>query len=258
MDVANPLHRYMPIRQGAPNHLQKVLILQHDLVNPKGYLGDLLDAHHITYDVIYSVDDPLPDPTMYAAIIALGGSQSAYAEKEHPYLALEKVWLRQVIAHEIPYLGICLGSQLLADALGGQTRPHTMAEIGFFDVQLTHDGQKDPLFAGLDGYQKVFHWHEDTFDLPADTILLATNANTENQAFRYGQRIYGLQYHIELDNDMLNIWLLDPASKKSIIETIGLEAYQAIGKEREISFSLYQQHTILLFENFLRICALAD
>jgi GMP synthase (glutamine-hydrolysing) len=223
---------------------------------PKALIGMLLDTHHITHDVIDCTEEPLPDPSTYTAIIALGGTQHSYEEQEYPYLAQEKIWLRQVIKQDIPYLGICLGSQILADTLGGQTRPHTMTEIGFFDVSLTDLGQQDPLFSGLPGYQKVFHWHEDTFELPADAILLATHTNTKNQAFRYGRRAYGLQYHIELDEDTLNFWLYEPSQKESIIGVMGLEAYQAIDQERPLSFPLYQQHTVLLFENFLRICDL--
>jgi GMP synthase (glutamine-hydrolysing) len=236
--------------------LRKVLILQHAMDCPKALIGMLLDTHHITYDVIDCTEEPLPDPSTYIAIIALGGTQHSYEEQEYPYLAQEKIWLRQVIKQDIPYLGICLGGQILADTLGGQTRLHTMTEIGFFDVSLTDLGQQDPLFSGLPGYQKVFHWHEDTFELPADAILLATHANTKNQAFRYGRRAYGLQYHIELDEDTLNFWLYEPSLKESIIEVMGLEAYQAIDQERPLSFPLYQQHTVLLFENFLRICDL--
>lgn len=236
--------------------MRKVLILQHDVDNPQAHIGVLLDAHGIAYEVINSTKDSLPDPTIYTAIIALGGAQHSYAEHEHPYLAQEKAWLRQVIAQDIPYLGLCLGSQLLADALGGQTRLHTMTEIGFFDVSLTDQGQRDPLFNGLPGYQKVFHWHEDTFDLPTEAILLATHPNARNQAFRYGHRAYGLQYHIELDDATLDLWLHEPSLKEIMIETLGLEAYQAIIQDRKNSFPRYQQHTELVFENFLRICGL--
>lgn len=238
------------------SNLPKVLILQHDVDCPKAHIGVLLDTYGIAHDVVNSTKDPLPGPAAYAAIVALGGAQHSYAEQEYPYLAQEKIWLRQVIAQDIPYLGICLGGQLLADALGGQTRLHTMTEIGFFDVSLTAHGQQDPLFAGLPGYQKVFHWHEDTFDLPPEAILLATHANARNQAFRYGRYTYGLQYHIELDKDTLDLWLYEPSMKESMIEVLGLEAYQTINQEREISFPLYQQHTEILFENFLRICGL--
>ncbi|GCE03227.1 type 1 glutamine amidotransferase [Dictyobacter aurantiacus] len=236
--------------------MQKILVLQHEREDPKGYLGELLEARGIAHDVVEIEKMALPDPSLYTAIIALGGSQHVYAEQAYPYLVQEKAWLRTIVAREIPYLGICLGAQLLADVLGGQVRQHIMTEIGFFDVQLTSSGQQDPLFAGLPGCQKVFHWHEDTFDLPPGARLLATSTNTENQAFRHGRCAYGLQYHIELDHDTLNTWLYHPSMKESMIAILGISAYQKIEEEREIHFSIYQQHTKMLFENFLRICNL--
>ena len=155
--------------------MQKVLILQHMQENPKGFVGNLLDEYHITHEVIDVEKEALPDPTNYTAIIAFGGDQHVYDEHLYPYFTAEKVLLQQIIKQNIPFLGICLGGQLLAAALGGQVKLHTMTELGFFDVQLTEEGKRDPLFAGMPGYQKVFHWHEDTFDFPAAAVLLATS-----------------------------------------------------------------------------------
>jgi len=236
--------------------VQKVLILQHMQENPKGFVGNLLDEYHITHEVIDVEKEALPDPTNYTAIIAFGGDQHVYDEHLYPYFTAEKVLLQQIIKQNIPFLGICLGGQLLAAALGGQVKLHTMTELGFFDVQLTEEGKRDPLFAGMPGYQKVFHWHEDTFDLPAAAVLLATSENTQNQAFRYGQHAYGLQYHIEVDDTMLNTWLYTPAMQESMLETLGRDAYQALEKERLSQMPLYQEHTRLMVKNFLRASSL--
>ncbi|GAC1358046.1 MAG: type 1 glutamine amidotransferase [Ktedonobacteraceae bacterium] len=231
--------------------MTKVLILQHMRENPEGFVGSLLDEYHVAYDVIDVEKQTLPDPAGYAAIIAFGGDQHVYDEHTYPYFRQEKVLIQQAIQLHIPFLGLCLGGQLLAAAIGGQVKPHTMTEIGFFDVELTEAGKHDPLFAGLPGHQKVFHWHEDTFDLPPEAVLLATNENTQNQAFRYGQCAYGLQYHIEVDESTLNTWLYTPAFQESMLATLGQESYQALERERTGQMPIYQEHTRIVVKNFL-------
>lgn len=231
--------------------MQKVLILQHMQENPKGFVGTILDEYAIDYDVVSVEKEVLPDPINYAAIIALGGDQHVYDDETYPYFRPEKVWIQRVIKHTIPFLGLCLGAQILAAALGGQVKRHTMTEVGFFDVQLTDAGERDALFVGLPGYQKVFHWHEDTFDLPSEAVLLATSENTENQAFRYGPSAYGLQYHIELDDTILHTWLYQPDMRESMISTLGLEAYQTLVNGRSRQMPIYQEHTRIVVKNFL-------
>ncbi|HEY4385281.1 MAG TPA: type 1 glutamine amidotransferase, partial [Ktedonobacteraceae bacterium] len=194
----------------------RVLALQHIWDNPEGYLGELLHEYGIEYEVVNVETDDLPDPTAYTAVIAFGGSQHVYAEDQYPYFVQEQQLIRTVLEKEIPFLGICLGSQLLAKVLGSEVRKHTMTEIGFFDVEITEAGKKDPLYAGLPGYQKIYHWHADTFTLPTGATLLATHQNTENQAFRYGRRAYGIQYHVELNPEMLHLWLHHPDARQSV------------------------------------------
>lgn len=232
--------------------MKRALVLQHVWENPPGSLGDILQKYMIAYDLVDVETDPLPAPDKYDVVVALGGSQHAYDDEKHPYFVQEKALLRKIIELDIPYLGICLGAQLLARALGASVKQHTITEIGFFDVQLTEAGKADPLYAGLPGYQKVFHWHEDIFDLPQGAIHLATSKNTANEAFRY-RRAYGIQYHIELTPQVLDIWLHSPACKQDIIGSIGLDAYLAIERTRSAQYSIYHRHTWVLFENFLRI-----
>ena len=242
--------------KGNKTRMKRVLALQHVWENPKGYVGELLHEYGVDYDVVNVETDALPDPTEYAAVITFGGSQHVYEDDHHPYFTQERALIRTVVEQDIPFLGICLGCQLLADVMGGEVRKHTMTEIGFFDVELTEAGKQDPLYAGLPGYQKIYHWHEDTFTLPPGAILLATSENTENQAFRVGRRAYGVQYHIELDPETLQIWLYHPEFKQSIIETLGEEEYAVLVEQEPFHYPIYRNHTQIVLENFLRISEL--
>jgi GMP synthase (glutamine-hydrolysing) len=236
--------------------MKRVLALQHVWDDPAGYLGELLQAYRLAYDVVHVETESLPDSSAYDAVLALGGFQHANDDEKHPYFVQEKQWLSSVVEQEIPFLGICLGGQLLAHVLGGSVKRHRLTEIGFTEVQFTEAGKTDPLYADLPGYQEVFQWHEDTFDIPPGAVLLATNSTTENQAFRYGRCVYGLQYHIEPTAEMLNTWIHHVEFKAEIINVLGEEKYHALEREQVTRYPLFRRHSQILFRNFLRISGL--
>ncbi|MFL5627388.1 MAG: type 1 glutamine amidotransferase [Ktedonobacteraceae bacterium] len=231
--------------------MKQVLAIQNYWDDTPGYLGEILQEHDIACEIIKAEETPLPDPGRYNAIFALGGPQ--HANDPYPYLEQEKALLRQVVEQDIPYLGICLGAQLLASAMGAPVTRHHTTEIGFFEVQLTDEGKSDPLFAGLPGYQQVIHWHEDTFAIPPGALHLVTSPDTPNQAFRIGKRAYGLQYHIEVTPQMLDTWFGHPDYKKEIMRVSSPDVLTAIAQDIPKRYPLYRKHTRILFENFLKI-----
>src|SRR5438445_13596982 len=233
--------------------MKRVLAIQNYWDDTPGYLGEILQEYDIACDIIKADEAPLPDPTGYNAIFALGGPQRA--NDPFPYLDQQKVLLRQVVTQDIPYLGICLGGQLLASAMGAPVTRHHTTEIGFFEVQLTSEGKRDPLFHGLPGYQQVIHWHEDIFDLPRGAVRLATSETTSNQAFRVGHRAYGLQYHIEVTPGIFDIWFGQEDLLQNLSQALPPGTIDRIKQEQADRYPLYREHSRILFENFLKISA---
>ncbi len=237
--------------------MRRVLALQHALDDPPGYLHEILQEYDIACEVINVEASPIPDPTMYDALLVLGGMQHVPADDKYPYLVQEKVLIRRAVEQGVPYLGICLGGQLLAHALGAEVKPHHTIEFGFFEVELTQEGMADPLFQGLPARPQVFRWHMDVFAIPPGGVRLATNGHVPNQAFRYGDRAYGLQYHIELNPEMLHTWLHYAAQDEDIINTLGQKALDRVAQEESLRYPIYRHHTRILFENFLKMSGLS-
>lgn len=237
--------------------MKRVLALQHVDDDPPGYLSEILQEHGIACDIIDVTQKPVPDPVHYQAIISMGGSQHVYEDQDLPYMISEKAALRRAFEKDVAILGICLGGQILANALEAEVRRHTLTELGFYSIPLTEAGRQDPLFAGLPDYQYAFHWHQDIFDLPEGAICLASNENAPNQAFRYGRSAYGLQFHIELNSAMLENWVRWPAFAREIIDLLDdAEAPEELERQWINHAATYRTHTRTLFENFLRIAGL--
>ncbi len=236
--------------------MKRVLALQHTWDDPPGYLGQIMQEHGIACEVVDVETQLIPDPGDYDALLILGGFQHVAADDKYPYLRQEKVLICQAVEQDIPLLGVCLGGQLLANALGAKVKQHDVIELGFFEVQLTDEGKNDPLFQGLPEHQQVFQWHMDVFDIPPCAVRLATTDSTPNQAFRYGRRAYGLQYHLELTPEILHNWLRYPAYEREIIDLLGADVPDKIEHEQSICFPGYWNHGRIMFENFLKISGL--
>ena len=192
--------------------MRKLLVFQHSAREPLGLLDPMLRraGFRIRY-VNFSRQPGLqPDVGRYHGLVVLGGPMNVDQADRFPHLATEIDVIRAALRLDIPILGICLGAQLLAAALGADVRPHTVREIGWYRLHPTAAAGEDLLCRHFDGSQHVFQWHAYTFDLPPGAVHLASTPTCPNQAFRYGDRAYGLQFHLEADEQQIHSWLQVP------------------------------------------------
>lgn len=151
-------------------------------------------------------DKLIYDPRDFDAVVVLGGPMNVYEETKYPYLKAETEFIRKTVESGVPYLGVCLGAQLLSKACGSTVGQSPAPEIGFFPVRLTDTGKKDPLFEGLDAKFDVFQWHGDMFFIPKDGQWLAGSDICPHQAMRVGECAYGLQFHFEVTDKNIRQW----------------------------------------------------
>ena len=217
----------------------RLLVLQHIACEHPGVFAEVVRERGVEA-VAVELDrgEPLPDWRDFDAVLAMGGPMGAGDEADHPWLRAEKRLIAEAVGAGVPFLGVCLGVQLLAAALDAPVYPTERPEVGLLDVELTGDGRDDPLFAGLDERFVSLQWHGDTFELPPGAVRLARSPLAENQAFRAGDRAYGVQFHLEVTSEMAREWGEVPAYRGSLAETLGeergaefLAAVEACGDE---------------------------
>jgi GMP synthase (glutamine-hydrolysing) len=181
--------------------MAKVYVLQHHRVENLGTIAEALEGAALAWQYIRVHEGhPVPREMKGAGgLIVMGGPMAAYQADRYPFLRDEMVLIEQAVTEELPVLGVCLGAQIVATALGARvTRNPAGKEIGWYPVTLSDSALEDRLWRGVAPTITPFHWHGDIFELPTGAVSLASSEKTPCQAFRYGKSVYALQFHIEV------------------------------------------------------------
>ncbi len=190
-----------------------ILIIKHIDIEGPGTFGDFLKNRGIPFKIVeLGAGEDLPSSLDgIKAVVVLGGPMNVDEEDKYPFLKSENSFIQKVLAAQIPFLGICLGSQLLAKAAGAKVVTSPVKEIGWYSVELTEEGRQDPLFKGFSPKDPIYHWHGDMFHIPAQGKLLATAAGCPHQAMKVGKNAYGLQFHVEVTDKSIKEWCAEYA-----------------------------------------------
>ncbi len=190
----------------------RVLIIKNVFSEGPGTIEEHLRSQGVSYSINdLSIGEAAPDPDAFTHLLIMGGPMAVYEMHRYPYLIKEALLIDRAVKANRHIMGVCLGAQMLAHVLGARVYPGTKKEIGWYEVALTPEGMKDRLMSTLAlpgrSAAQVFQWHGDTFDLPSGSVRLASSDLYPIQAFRYGDRVYGLQFHIEVTPKIVHDWL---------------------------------------------------
>jgi GMP synthase (glutamine-hydrolysing) len=228
----------------------RVLTIVHQRNAGPGVFGEAAEAAGHELVEWLSAEGSRPDENGFGAAMIFGGSMHVDQEDANPWLPDEKAFLRELLRRGTPVLGVCLGSQLLAEAAGASPRRAERPEIGWHPVELTAEGERDPLLGALNGDFEAFSWHSYEFPLPPGADPLA-RSSVCLQAFRLRERpVWGLQFHAEVTNETLGNWIDDYDSDEDAVR-IGLDP-EALRAESERRIGAWNELGRGISERFLR------
>jgi GMP synthase-like glutamine amidotransferase len=205
----------------------RVLILQHTRgEHPAAFTGHIAAAGDTAYVVHLYRGESIPDLAPFDVMLVMGGPMDVWEEAAHPWLIPEKRAIADWVSAGRPYLGVCLGHQLLVEAVGGACARMAVPEVGVMPMTLSDAGRADPLLSRLpgagSGHVRVMQWHGvEVTQLPSKTARLALNENCPVQAIRVGKRAWGVQFHPEITDDLCAYWMKDPGNRAAAIDWLG-------------------------------------
>ena len=238
----------------------RLLVFQHIDCEHPGILRQFLAEDGIAWDAVeLDAGEAIPDLEAYDALWVMGGPMDVWEVEANPWLEAEKAAIRDwVLDLKKPFLGVCLGHQLLADALGGRCDRLDPPEVGILEVALTEAGQADPVFAELDPVAKCLQWHSvQVIEPPADSVILASSEACRCQAMRVGPRAYGIQYHVELEASTISDWGDIPAYAAALEKVQGEGALARMDAAARPLMPGFAKNARRLYDGFMKV-ALAE
>ena len=230
----------------------KFLVLQHINIEHPGIFLKFMKEDNISIDTIeLDENEKIPNLDKYDAMIVMGGPMDTWQEESYPWLKVEKENIHNFVSiKKKPYLGLCLGAQLLSEAIGGKVRKMAIPEIGVLDVSIKDNKS---IFAGIDKNLKALQWHSyEVYDLPSNTKVLATSPACNIQAFS-SSKAFGLQFHVEQTNETVPQWACVPEYKSALIKTLGPNALEKFKKDVEKNLNIFNNSAKTIYENFKKI-----
>ena len=239
--------------------MPRLLVFQHVGHEVLGTLDPLFRSFGFRIRYVNFGRHPHASPSLdgYHGLVVLGGPMNVDEADRYPHLLTEVALISKAIESGIPVLGICLGGQLIAKALGAEVGRSPEREIGWYDLSPTEHGRADPLLGHLAEREKIFQWHGDSFAIPDGAVHLASSPGCPNQAFRYGDRVYGLQFHLEVDEPMIERWLRVPENVEDIARLSGAaNGADRIRTDTALHIGTTMRLAERVFASFIRIFGL--
>ncbi len=234
----------------------KFLVLQHIGVEHPGIFRDYMQTDGIVWDAIeLDQGESIPSLDGYDALIVMGGPMDVWEELKYHWLIEEKETIATaIVERKLPYLGFCLGHQLMADALGGEVLAMSAAEVGILDVELNEVGRRASLFAGLPDKIKSLQWHgAEVAVAPPNSQVLAVSPACAIQALQYGDTAFSVQFHIELTDTTVADWGKVPAYEQSLEKMLGAGALQHLARRAQDNMGEFNRCANLMYNNFINM-----
>jgi GMP synthase-like glutamine amidotransferase len=232
----------------------RLLVFQHIDIEHPGIYRDFLAEDGIPWDAVeLDEGEAIPDLGDYDGLWVMGGPMDVWEVAGHPWFVAEKAAIHEAVRDRgLPFFGLCLGHQLLADALGGAVGKAETPEIGVLEVELTPDGQASPFYEGLAESGKCLQWHgAEVTRPPACARVLASSPACRVQALSIGERAFSLQYHVEITETTMDDWAAVPAYKKALEDNLGAEALPQFYADTEAHMADFNRTARCLYDNFM-------